>query len=227
MAGITKSGQSPFATLFRCRPVRVRVPIAPYPLKPLLLLCLTLGFALPYPAPADQVLLVKPLAERNVSELPSGELFWRIENFATLDQARGAAGSFSLVAESAGRIWLFTLASAGAAASPAGTQVAEVGPISRVNAARYLLRINDASGPPGSITSVHSHPGSEAILVLEGEQSIKGTNGTLRVKAGQSEPGHGANQAMQVSSSGSTNLHALVMFVLDADRPFSTPAVLP
>jgi hypothetical protein len=35
------------------------------------------------------------------------------------------------------------------------------------------------------------------------------------------------DEAMQVSSSGSTNLHALVMFVLDADRPFSAPAVLP
>jgi hypothetical protein len=207
--------------------VRVRAPIAAHPLKPLLLLCVTLGFTLSCPAPSDQVLLVKMLAERNVSELPPGELFWRIENFATLDQARAAAGSFSLVAESAGRIWLFTLASAGAAASPTGVQVAEVGPIARVSAARYLLRINDASGPPGSITSVHSHPGSEALLVLEGEQSIKGPYGTLRVTAGQSEPGHGANQAMQVSSSGTTNLHALVMFVLDADRPFSAPAVLP
>jgi len=32
---------------------------------------------------------------------------------------------------------------------------------------------------------------------------------------------------MQVSSSGSTDLHALVMFVVDAKRPFSPPAALP
>lgn len=32
---------------------------------------------------------------------------------------------------------------------------------------------------------------------------------------------------MQVSSSGSTDLHSLVMFVVDADRPFSTPAKFP
>jgi len=32
---------------------------------------------------------------------------------------------------------------------------------------------------------------------------------------------------MQVSSSGSVNLHALVMFVVDATRPFSSPAKLP
>jgi hypothetical protein len=32
---------------------------------------------------------------------------------------------------------------------------------------------------------------------------------------------------MQVSSSGSENLHALIMFVVDATRPFSSPAKLP
>jgi hypothetical protein len=196
-------------------------------ITPLVILCIALLFALPEPASADQALLIKPLAEKTVSELPPGVLFWRIENFATLEQAKAAAGPWALVAESAGRIWLFTLFSSGAAASLAGTKVAEVGPIPRVNAARYLLRINDASGPPGSVTSIHSHPGSEAFLVLEGEQSIRGVHGTLRVKAGHTEPGHGADQAMQVSSSGSTDLHALVMFVVDADRPFSAPAVIP
>jgi hypothetical protein len=32
---------------------------------------------------------------------------------------------------------------------------------------------------------------------------------------------------MQVSSSGSTDLHALVMFVVDAAKPFSSPAKFP
>jgi hypothetical protein len=39
--------------------------------------------------------------------------------------------------------------------------------------------------------------------------------------------GHGADLPMEVSSSGSTELNALVMFVVDATRPFSTPAKLP
>ena len=32
---------------------------------------------------------------------------------------------------------------------------------------------------------------------------------------------------MQVSSSGTNDLHALVMFVVDAGKPFSSPAALP
>jgi hypothetical protein len=159
--------------------------------------------------------------------LPARQLFWRIENFGTLDEAKAAMGAWSLIAEAAGKIWLFTLGATGAAPSAGAIKVAEIGPIPRVHAARYLLRINDASGPPGSLTPVHSHPGSEAFLVLDGEQSIQGTHGTMRLKAGHADPGHGADQAMQVISSGSTDLHALVMFVVDADRPFSSPARFP
>jgi len=74
---------------------------------------------------------------------------------------------------------------------------------------------------------VHSHPGSEAFFVLTGEQSIRGAQGTMRVKAGAAEAGQGAEKAMQVSSSGTTDLHALVMFVVDASKPFSSPATIP
>jgi len=47
------------------------------------------------------------------------------------------------------------------------------------------------------------------------------------VEAGQTEAGHGPALPMQVSSSGATNLHSLVMFVVDAGKPFSSPATLP
>jgi hypothetical protein len=74
---------------------------------------------------------------------------------------------------------------------------------------------------------VHSHPGSEAFFVLLGEESIRTSDGVTLVKAGQPETGHGADMAMQVSSSGSTDLRALVMFVVDATRPFAPPAEFP
>jgi len=174
-------------------------------------------------AAAQQPLVIKALAEKKVSELPRGELFWQIETFGSRKQADAAAGPWSLVAESTGKVWLFTLGPAGGSSSN-GTKIAEIGPIPRISARQYLLRINDASGPPGSVTSVHSHLGSEAFFVLTGEQSIRGVGGLKRVEAGQGEPGQTAGAAMQVSSSGSTELHALVMFVVDANKPFSSPA---
>lgn len=181
---------------------------------------------LPVGAHAQQALVIKSLAESRVDTLPAGDLFWRIENVDSLAKAQAAVGPWSLVARSEGKVWLFTLGAPGAN-SESATKVAEVGPIPRVSAQHYLLRINYASGPPGSVTPVHSHPGSEAFFVLAGEQSIRGSHGVLRVEAGHAEAGHGAGMPMQVSSSGSTELHALVMFVVDADKPFSSPASIP
>jgi hypothetical protein len=175
---------------------------------------------------AQQALVIRPLAERKVADLPSGELFWRIESYPSKEAAQAAAGTWSLVAEAAGKVWLFTLGSAGGS-SPGGTKVAEVGPVARVSARQYLLRINEASGPPGSVTPAHSHPGSEAFYVLAGEQSVRGAHGTIVVRAGTPEAGHGAGMAMQVSSSGSSELRSLVMFIVDATQPFSSPASLP
>ena len=175
---------------------------------------------------AQQPLVIKPLAEKKVAELPAGPLFWRIESFAALAQAQAAASQWSLVAESANKVWLFTLGPAGGS-STGGTKVAEVGPIPRVVASQYLLRINEASGSPGSTTPVHTHPGSEAFFVLAGEQSIRSPHGVMRVEVGQAEAGQGADMPMQVSSTGSTDLRALVMFVVDATKSFSSPATLP
>ena len=181
---------------------------------------------LPATAEAQQKLVVKSLAEKKVTELPAGSLIWRIESFPTRAQAEAAAGPWSLAAESAGKVWLFTLGSDGGSAA-GGTKVGEVGPIPRISASEYLLRINEARGAPGSITSVHTHPGSEAFFVLAGEQTIRSPRGVMVIKVGQPAAGNGADVPMQVSSSGAADLHALVMFVVDAAKPFSSPAKFP
>jgi hypothetical protein len=171
-------------------------------------------------------LVVKALTEKKVEKLPAGPLFWRVESFATLAQAQAAAGPMSLAAESNGKAWLFTLGPAGGSSS-GGTKMVEVGPLPEVAASQYLLRINEASGPPGSVTPVHSHPGSEAVYVLAGEESFRTPHGVKRVAAGQAEAGHGPDTPMQASSSGSVDLRALIMFVVDATKPFSRPTTMP
>jgi quercetin dioxygenase-like cupin family protein len=185
---------------------------------------LALGFILLAPlVEAQPALDIKPLVEKKVAALPPGPLFWRIESFQTAARAEAAAGPMGLVAEAAGKGWLFTLGPAGGASAD-GTKVAEIGPLPEVVASQYLLRINETRGPSGSTTPVHTHPGTEAFYVLSGEISQKTPNGMTSVAAGRSAAGHGANTPMQVSSSGSADLHSLVMFVLDANKPFSSPA---
>ncbi|HZP68589.1 MAG TPA: cupin domain-containing protein [Pseudolabrys sp.] len=177
----------------------------------------------PSTAAAQSKLVVEPVTEVKVKQLPPGPLYWRIENFGTLAAAKAAAGPTSLAAEVAGKVWLFTLGPKGGSTA-GGSKVTEVGPIPPLTAPEYLLRINRARGPSGAKTSVHSHPGSEAFYVLAGRMSQRTPHGTMHVEVGQSVPGHGADTPMEVASSGSADLDQLVMFVVDATRPFSSPA---
>lgn len=178
------------------------------------------------PAAMAQGFVIKPVAEKKLKALPPGPLFWRVETLPTLEKAQAAAGPTALAAEVSGRAWLFTLGPKGGA-TPGATRMAEIGPVPPIRASEYLLRVNNTGGPSGVKTSVHTHPGSEAFYVLTGRLSQRTPLGTSHVEAGQTMNGHGADLPMVVSSSGRGELNALVMFVVDAARPFSSPAKLP
>src|SRR5262245_23201328 len=177
----------------------------------------------PSTAAAQGKFVVEPVTETKLKQLPEGPLYWRIDNFETLAAAKAAAGPTALAAEIAGKVWLFTLGPKGGS-SAGGSKVAEIGPVPPIAAPEYLLRINRAGGPPGTKTATHSHPGSEAFYVLAGRMSQRTSHGTVHLDEGQSAPGHGADMPMEVGSSGTTDLDQLVMFVVDATRPFSSPA---
>ena len=177
----------------------------------------------PVQSVAQQDLLIKPLAEKKLDQLPPGPLFWQVQTFTTLSQAQAAAGETSLVAETAGRVWLFTLGPMGSS-KRGGRTIVEVGPIASITAPAYLLRVNHAAGPPGARTPVHTHPGSEAFYVLTGRLGQRTPRGLSHAAAGQSMPGPGADTPLEVFSSDTNDLSVLVMFVVDAARPFSSPA---
>jgi mannose-6-phosphate isomerase-like protein (cupin superfamily) len=173
--------------------------------------------------PASPDFIVENAGERTLDALPDGQLHWRIETFPSLEAAQAAASSASLAASVSGRFWLVTLGARGAA-TPGATHVAEIGPVLRIEARRYTLRLNHAHAPPGAATSVHAHPGSEAFYVLAGQLSQRTMHGISVVDAGETLNGHMPGMAMQLQSTGMENLDQLVLFLLDADQPFSSPA---
>lgn len=185
---------------------------------------------------AEQKYEVKPLAQKKVAQLPAGPLYWRVETFPTLIEARAAVGpdgwdpaavhydtKTALIAEAANKVWVVTLGPQGVS-TPGGTKLAEIGPVSTVSAPEYLLRLNYGSGPAGSKTPAHSHPGSESFYVISGRLGQRTPNSVNFVDAGQTMNGHAANTTMQVFNAGKTDLSALIMFVVDAQKPFSVPA---
>jgi quercetin dioxygenase-like cupin family protein len=171
-----------------------------------------------------------------VKQLPKGDLFWRVENFPTLDGVKAAAPPYrwnpdtvsydglpTLTAEVGGKACLFTLGPQGGA-TPGGTMVAEIGPVPPLSAPEYLLRVNYGHGAPGATTPVHMHPGSESFYVVTGSLGQRTSQGVMTIDAGRSMTGHPAGTIMQVFNSGQTELTALIMFVVDATKPFSKPA---
>jgi hypothetical protein len=168
-------------------------------------------------------IVAKPIAEKKVTQLPSGPLFWRIENFETRGQAEAAAGSYGLVADSLGKVWLFTLGPQGQA-TPGATKITEIGPMPDVTASEYLLRVLEGSGAPGAVSTIHTHPGSEGYYVMKGEGSQKTPHGVGKAAAGQTLAGHGPSTVMQFISSGTTDVSYFALFVVDATKPFTVPA---
>ncbi len=174
--------------------------------------------------PSDVKFAVEPVVEKKVKELPSGPLYWRLENFPTLKQAQDAAGPTSLAAEVAGKVWLFTLGQEGGS-TPGGTKVVDIGPVPPVTASEYLLRVNRAGGAPGVKTAIHSHPGPEVFYVLAGKLGQRTPQGVSYVEAGKTMIGHG-DTPMEVFNAGESDLDEFAIFVVDANRPFSSPASL-
>jgi hypothetical protein len=201
----------------------------PASVKSVALLCwalLTSGLLLAPSTALAQKFEIKLVAEKKIEQLPAGPLFWRVDNFPTLAEAQSAAGPTGLAAEVAGKVWLFTLGQKGGI-SRGGTTIVEIGPVPPISASEYLLRVNNTGGPPGAKTPVHTHPGSETFYVLSGQLSQKSPHGVSHVDAGRSMSGHGPGMPMEISSSGASDLNALVMFVVDGNKPFSSAATMP
>lgn len=176
----------------------------------------------PQPVPASADFVIEKVAERTLTALPEGPLYWRIEAFASLDAARLAASEASLAADVSGQSWLVTLGRA-QARTPGAIHVAEIGPVPRFDARRYALRLNHAHAPPGAASEVHTHPGTEAFYVLAGQLSQRTAHGTMRLNAGETMNGHAPGMVMQLQSTGEEDLDQLVLFVVDADKAFSSP----
>ena len=180
--------------------------------------------AAPALAQSQGKFVVTKMAEMPVSELPDGELYWHVETFASLEDAKAARSDFSLATEFDDKAWLFTLADRKAGAM-GGTAVTSIGPVPRFDAPEYLLRINSATAPVGAKTSIHSHPGPEAFLILSGQLTQRTPYGQHVLNAGGTMPGV-PDQAMEVLSTGDEELRELIMFIVDPTRPFAKDAHL-
>ena len=166
------------------------------------------------------------VASDTLDSLPAGELFWHLYTYRTRDDAQTAKGSTNgLVAESLGRVWLFTIAPR-SWRPLGGRRVSVVGPLPRFTANLYEVRYLEVVEPAGraSHTPVHRHPGVEAWYVVDGQHCAQTPRSTKVIHAGQGDViPSGVPMMLTPLTSTETERH-LTLVLLDAHQPWTVRA---
>ena len=160
-------------------------------------------------------------ARTDLGALPKDSaLYWHIDAFASEAKAGAAKASRSIVVQSLGRIWLFTIGEAAWRPS-GGERIGLVGPLPLVQADSYAAVFMEGVFQPGMQSPVHRHPGVEAWYTLEGEQCLETPRGKLVQRAkdpGVMVPG---GEPMRLTGTGTGVRRSLVLILQDAAQPRS------
>jgi quercetin dioxygenase-like cupin family protein len=124
------------------------------------------------------------LASRPIVGSMKGQVFWHIDRFNSLEDAKKAAGPNSVAAEAHGGVWLMT-AEDKTKTHHGGRHVAWIGPLVLPAAEGYTMRVASSLLKQGASTPVHTHSGPEAWYIVVGEQCLETEKSAHRLKAGK------------------------------------------
>ena len=158
------------------------------------------------------------VATHALGTLPASDVFWHIYTYQTLAQAMAIRAAGSTVAQSHGKVWLYTIAEKGWR-PPSGERKAVIGPLPHSAKTAYTARYMEATIPPGIKTPVHIHSGPEAWYVLEGAQCLETPEGITVVSAGESALVRQGPE-MMLSSVGSETRRTVLLVLHDASAPW-------
>jgi quercetin dioxygenase-like cupin family protein len=162
-------------------------------------------------------------ANEALGQLPERPIFWHLDNYATRVAAEAAKGPRGTVAESLGKVWLFTIAEAGWRPSN-GTRVAQIGPLPVSSDTKYTARYMEAIFTPGMTAAPHRHPGPEAWYTLSGESCLETPEGKMVGRAGGEHVIVPSGRPMHLTATGTETRRALVLILHDSSQPSGTPA---
>lgn len=137
-------------------------------------------------------------------------LFWHVYEVGPGEQDR-ATGPTSRIIHAFGRVWLVAVAGQ-AWNSDTGRHVATVGPLHLLSSKPHTASFMEATFTPGMSSRIHTHPGPEAWVVLEGEQCLETAEGVIRGRAGDAMMVRGG-LPMQLFGSGPATRKALVLII--------------
>jgi|GEM_PF-666394 len=152
-------------------------------------------------------------------------LYWHLDTYGTRLAADRARAARSIVVESLGRVWLFTIAPSDWRPSVLGTRVAQIGPLPLVPADSLAAVYMEGVFAPGMNSVVHRHAGAEAWFTLEGSMCLETPAGIRTQVAGDSGLVVPAGVPMMLTGTGTGPRRSVVLILQDATQPRSTPAM--
>lgn len=120
-----------------------------------------------------------------------------------------------------GRNWLFMMADRDWRPN-VGRHVATVGPMLPLTSGPHTASFAAAMFTPGMRSRIHTHPGPEGWVVLEGGQCLETPEGIIRVGAGESMMVRGGIP-MALFGTGTGTRRALVVVLHPADQAWGMP----
>ena len=147
-------------------------------------------------------------------------LYWHVYEFPSVAKAQQAQDNQSKIIEAYGRVWLEAVTVQSWTAR-GGRHVATVGPMRALSSLPQTASFMEAMFTPGMRSRVHTHPGPEAWVVLEGEQCLETTEGKIRVQAGESMMVRGGIP-MALYGTGKGVRRALVLIIHPTGQPLGT-----
>ncbi|HEU5091871.1 MAG TPA: hypothetical protein VFT30_04255 [Nitrospira sp.] len=125
------------------------------------------------------------LASRPLSGAMTGTIYWHIDRFNSLEDAKKAAGPNGVAAEAHSGVWLMTVEGK-TKDHHGGRHVALIGPLNLPAAESYTMRVASSLLKHGASTPVHTHSGPEAWFIVVGDQCLETEKSAHRLKAGKS-----------------------------------------
>ena len=124
------------------------------------------------------------LADKPLSGPLPGALYWHIDRFDSLENAKKAARPNSVATEAHGAVWLMTVENK-TNDHHGGTHVALIGPLTLPAAEDYTMRVQSSRLRQGASTPVHTHSGPEVFYIVSGEQCLETQKSGYRLTAGK------------------------------------------
>ena len=158
-----------------------------------------------------------------LGKVPTQQVFWHLDSFATRSEAEAAKGPRSTVVESFGKLWLFSIEQAGWRPRT-GTRIAEIGPLLISAEAGYTAQYMEAIFTPGMTAPAHRHSGPEAWYTLTGETCLETPDGKVIGRAGGQHVIVPHGPPMHLTATGTETRRALVLILHDSAQPDTTLA---